>query len=273
MRVALQRAAHQLLDTPLILNDPLALRIIGEEVTQKLQANPEDQQNRLARGLRAAMVVRSRFAEDELAGIVARGIRQYVVLGAGLDTSAFRLPQPTERLRVFEVDYPAMQDWKRERLAAAGIALPSELTFVPVDFETQNLAEELQSAGFDPGAPAFFSWLGVTPYLTGDALFEMLRYVAARPRGTTIVFDYVLAPAALSLIEKTVLEAMAQRVAQAGEPWRSSFLPDELETELRTLGFTKILDAGALLLNKRYCHERADGLKVGNVVHLMRAEV
>jgi len=273
MRVALHRAAHQLVDSPKILDDPLSLRIIGPDALQRLQAEPDDLQGRLARGLRAAMVVRSRFAEDELAAAVASGARQYVVLGAGLDTSAYRLPHRAKGLRVFEVDFPATQEWKRELLTQAGIAQPAELTFVPVDFENQTLAAQLRSAGFDPYAPAYFSWLGVTPYLTHDAFIKTLQYIAAGAQGTTVVFDYVLAPAALSLIEKTALDAMAQRVALAGEPWRTTFTPTELIGELRALGFTKAEDAGARFLNTRYCQDRADGLKVGNVVHLMKAVV
>src|ERR1700733_10582132 len=158
--VAIRRAAHQLLDQPLVLNDPLALRIIGCEAEQALPSNPKEH-HIFARAFRAFMVGRSRFAEDELAHAVAHGVRQYVVLGAGLDTFAYR--NPHTGLRVFEVDHPATQAWKHERLQAANISVPSSLTFVPIDFERKTLDVGLEQRGFDANAPAFFSWLGVTP--------------------------------------------------------------------------------------------------------------
>ena len=134
-RVAIRRAAHQLLDHPRVLDDPLALRIIGAEAAEELRSNPKEH-HAFSRAFRAFMAARSRYAEDELAGAVERGVRQYVVLGAGLDTFAYR--NPHAGLRVFEVDHPATQAWKREQLSAAGIAIPAALTFVPVDFERQT---------------------------------------------------------------------------------------------------------------------------------------
>src|SRR5271165_4327165 len=157
-RVAIRRAAHQLLDQPRVFDDPLALLIIGAETAQDLRTNPKEH-HAFSRAFRAFMAARSRYAEDELARAVAYGVRQYVVLGAGLDTFAYRNPHPG--LRAFEVDHPATQAWKREQLQAAGIAIPAGLTFVPIDFERQTLADGLARAGFDNGATAFFSWLGV----------------------------------------------------------------------------------------------------------------
>src|ERR1700686_1320542 len=165
-RVAIRRAAHQLLDQPRVLDDPLALRIIGSEAEEALRSDPKED-HAFSRGFRAFMAARSRYAEDELAHAVAHGVRQYVVLGAGLDTFAYRNPHPG--LRVFEVDHPDTQEWKREQLLAAGIAVPSALSFVPIDFERQTLADGLARAGFGAGDAAFFSWLGVTPYLTREA--------------------------------------------------------------------------------------------------------
>ena len=165
-KVAIRRAAHQLLDDPLVFADPLAVPIIGPRAATTLTAAPEKFQTRASRALRAFMAARSRFALDELALAVGRGIRQFVVLGAGLDTFAYQNPYPN--LRVFEVDHPATQAWKRERLSLAGIAVPSSLTFAPVDFERQTLEDGLSRAGFELREPAFFSWLGVTPYLTRE---------------------------------------------------------------------------------------------------------
>src|SRR5580692_2940260 len=170
-RVAIRRAAHQLLDEPKVLDDPLALRIIGTEAAAALRSDPKED-HAFARAFRAFMAARSRFAEDELARAVASGVSQqrvtqYVILGAGLDTFAYRNPHPG--LRVFEIDHPATQAWKREQLDTAGIPIPPSLTFVPVDFEQQSLAAGLQHCGFNTTAAAFFSWLGVTPYLTHAA--------------------------------------------------------------------------------------------------------
>src|SRR5882762_1319056 len=156
-RVAIRRAAHQLLDQPRVLDDPLALRIIGSEAEEALRSNPKEDHS-FSRAFRAFMAARSRYTEDELANAFAHGVRQYVVLGAGLDTFAYRNPHPG--LRVFEVDHPATQAWKREQLQAAAIAIPASLTFVPVDFERQTLADGLAQCGFNPSGAAFFSWLG-----------------------------------------------------------------------------------------------------------------
>src|ERR1700691_4679542 len=155
-RVAIRRAAHQLLDQPRVLDDPLALRIIGAEAAEELRTNPKEH-HAFSRAFRAFMAARSRYAEDELARAVAHGVRQYVVLGAGLDTFAYRKTHPG--VRVFEVDHPATQASQREQLLAAGIAIPAALTFVPIDFEGQTLADGLGQSGFDLRAAAFFSWL------------------------------------------------------------------------------------------------------------------
>jgi methyltransferase (TIGR00027 family) len=194
-RVAIRRAAHQLLDQPRVLDDPLALRIIGAEAAAALRTNPKEH-HAFARAFRAFMAARSRYAEDELARAVASGVRQYVVLGAGLDTFAYR--NPHDGLRVFEVDHPATQAWKRERLQAAGIAVPSSLTFVPIDFERQTLADGLERAGFDHRIAAFFSWLGVTPYLTREACMSTLSLIAKMPASSGVVFDFAIDPSLLS---------------------------------------------------------------------------
>jgi methyltransferase (TIGR00027 family) len=272
MRVAIRRAAHQVLDTPRVLDDPLALRIIGAEAAAELNASPGRQQGRVSRAIRAFMAVRSRHAEDALARAIARGVAQYVVLGAGLDTFAYRNPHPA--LRVFEVDYPATQAWKRERLAAAAIPIPSSVTFAPVDFERQALPEGLARAGFDRRAPAFFSWLGVTMYLTEDAIAPTFEFIASTPRGGGLVFDYAVPRSSLSLVSRIALDVMSLRVAAAGEPFRTFFDPRELCARLAHLGFRAIEDLGADELNARYFQGRADRLRVsGHLGRVVSAEV
>jgi methyltransferase (TIGR00027 family) len=270
-RVAIRRAAHQLLDQPRVLDDPLALRIIGSEAEDTLRSNPKED-HAFSRAFRAFMAARSRYAEDELAHAVARGVTQYVVLGAGLDTFAYRNPHP--ELRVFEVDHPATQAWKREQLQAAGIAVPASLTFVPVDFERQTLADGLGQSGFDAGAAAFFSWLGVTPYLTREACMITLSFVAKMPAGSGVVFDFAVDRALLNPGQRMALDALSRRVARYGEPLQLFLDPGKLQDELKSLGFGRTEFLQGKELNARYFKDRDDGLLVrGGLGHVMGAWV
>lgn len=271
--VARHRAAHQLLDRPTILDDPLAIDILGADVAAEIRADPQrSETNRHARYLRAFVAVRARFAEDQLARVRDVGAKQYVVLGAGLDTSAYRIPLREMPLRVWEVDHSATQAWKRERLHQAGIAVSDRVTFVPIDFEQQTLPDALAAAGFDSSAGAFFSWLGVVPYLTRSVALSTLAYVArATSAGGGIVFDYALAPEVLTPRQRAVFDALGERVRAAGEPFRSSFDPVELTQQLQTLGFAYSEDFSTEALNARYLGGRTDGLRVGQLAHVMWA--
>jgi methyltransferase (TIGR00027 family) len=274
MGVAIRRAAHQLFDTPLVLDDPFALPIVGPDAAERLQAAANDQQDLMSRAMRAFLVVRSRFAEDELARAIDRGTHQYVVLGAGLDTFAFRNPYPPDTLRVFEVDHPATQEWKRQKLTAADIAIPPTLTFAAVDFEHQTLADGLAQVGFDRHAPAFFSWLGVTMYLTEAAVMQTFEYVASTGSGGGIVFDYAKPEASLGWVERMALKALSKRVAAAGEPFQTAFDPAALQARLTTMGFRSIADLGAPELNARYFADSSDGLEVkGSIGRMLSATV
>ncbi|MGP8227295.1 MAG: class I SAM-dependent methyltransferase [Terracidiphilus sp.] len=256
LRVAIRRAAHQIVDRPLVLDDPIAVRLLGPGFDRDM----ERAMHPVARDFRLFMASRSRFAEDRLAGAVTKGVAQYVVLGAGLDTFAYRNPFPS--VRVFEVDFPATQQWKQQMLAAAAIGLPANLTFVPLDFEHKTLAEGLAEAGFDSSSPAFFGWLGVVPYLTLDAFRSTLATVGRLPAGTGVSFDYVFSPDTLSPKRRLVFDTLAKRVEAAGEPFRLFFAPDELERELRSAGFQRIEQADTERLNELYFNDRADGLKL-----------
>jgi len=270
-RVAVSRAAHQLLDEPHVLEDPIALAIVGAAAVAAIRAAPLRYRLPPARYLRAFLVARSRVAEEALAHAVRRGVRQYVVLGAGLDTFAYRNPYPADGLTVFEVDHPATQAWKRGQLETAGIALPPSLRFVAVDFETQQLGEPLADAGLRADEPAFFSWLGVSMYLTRAAIGATLGYVAGLPRGSGIVFDYAVPPAGLSPVRRLVVHALLKRVAAAGEPWKTFFEPRALAAELRALGLTELEDLGPEELNARFFAERSDGLRTGALGRVMCA--
>ena len=268
---AIHRGAHQLLDVPKVLDDPLALRIIGAKAESALRSNPGRFQK--SRFMRAFIVLRSRYAEDELARAVQRGVRQYVILGAGLDTFAYRNPYPGSRLHVFEVDHPATQSWKRTRLREADIAIPDTLTFAPVDFEQQTLADGLSRAGFRADEEAFFSLLGVVIYLTKTAVMETFKFVASLPSGSEIVFDYDILPSALSQIQRYAREAGARRVAAIGEPWITYFDPSSLASELRGLGFKQVEDFGPEEANNRYFKDRADSLHIWGSGRLMKARI
>jgi methyltransferase (TIGR00027 family) len=219
--------------------------------------------HRVARDFRAFMAVRSRYVEDQLAEAVSQGICQYVVLGAGLDTFAYRNPFPS--LRVFEVDFPATQQWKQQMLSEAQIALPANLTFVALDFEHRTLAEGLADADFNPQLPAFFGWLGVVPYLTLAAVRATLETIARLPAGTSAAFDYARSPETLSPVGRTAFDALAARVAAAGEPFQLFFTPETIEAELLRAGFHRFEQLDSDLLNDLYFNDRADGLKLSPV--------
>jgi len=257
--VAIRRAAHQMMEVPRILDDPIAMRLVGSEHPRMM----ERAMHPVGRDFRAFMAVRSRYAEDRLAEAVARGVTQYVVLGAGLDTFAYR--NPFRELRVFEVDFPATQEWKRSMLNAAQIALPENLTFVPLDFEHRTLSEGLSEAGFDAGGPAFFGWLGVIPYLTLTAFRATLSMIAQLPRESAVSFDYALEPETLSAVGRTAFNRLAGRVAAAGEPFQLFFTLETLEQELREAGFHRVEQLNYEQLNEIYFKERADGLKLSAV--------
>lgn len=252
----MRRAAHQVLDRPCVLHDPVAVPLLGEHFV----LDHDGERHPVARAFRAFMVARSRYAEDRLGEAVATGVTQYVVLGAGLDTFAFR--NPHRALRVFEVDFPATQEWKRGLLAEAGIGASTSVCFVPLDFERKTLAEGLAETEFDFQSPAFFGWLGVVPYLTRDAFRSTLRVIGKMPPGSGTSFDYALDPETLSPLRRKAFEVLAARVAAAGEPFQLFFTPDELEAEFRSAGFQRIENADSDALNALYFSGRADGLQL-----------
>lgn len=270
-RAAMRRALHQLIDTPRVFDDPLAMRIIGADAARELRDDP----GRLvgsatATALRAFLAVRSRVAEDELAAAVKRGVRQYVVVAAGLDTFAYRNPHP--RLNVFEVDHPATQAWKRERLAAVGIPIPESVTFVAADLATTDLRDCLDTAGFDDRAPAFFSWLGTVPYLEAETVDTTLRAIAGLTvRGGGVVFDYSTPPDSLTPEHRRAWDAFADRVRAVGEPLRCFLEPAALVADLRSMGFTDVQDLDGPTLTARYFGGRTDGLRAGLLGHIMTA--
>ena len=237
LMVARQRAAHQLLDHGAILYDPYAVRILGEHEDHVLQAFNSHPMMSMGRLFTAA---RSRIAEDALARAVERGVRQVVILGAGLDTFALRNPHAA-RISIFEVDHPATQAWKRQRLVGAELAPPPWLTFVPVDFERDDLQQKLSSAGFQRTSVAFFTWLGVVPYLTRDAIDDTLGYIASVPN-SEVVFDYSEPPETFTEDVRAYEAARMAQLEKINEQWVNRFEPAGVAAILRSHGFDDMED-------------------------------
>ena len=217
--IARQRAAHQVLDHGSILNDPFAMKILHEDEKDVLQSASGHPLASIGRLFTAA---RSRIAEDALSGAVERGIRQIVILGAGLDTFALRNPHGARHVRIYEVDHPATQAWKCQRLAEAELALPPWLSLVPVDFERDDLGETLVGAGFQQNSPAFFSWLGVVAYLTRDAIGSTLAYMASI-ENSEVVFDYMEPLQVFSEEMRELVTVRTEQLEKMDERWASCF--------------------------------------------------
>jgi methyltransferase (TIGR00027 family) len=265
---AAYRALHQTVDGGAIFSDRFADLILDERARARrdeIAANPS------LRPMRLFIAARSRFSEDRLAACVGRGVRQIVVLGAGLDTFALRNPHESRGVRVFEVDYPATQSWKREHLQQAGLAVPASLTFAPVDFERQSLAEGLAAAGFQANRPAFFQWLGVVPYLSRDAIGATLDFIAAVPNAE-VVFDYAEPLANYPAERRKNVMAIAAGAAARGEPWLSLFDPGEVSDMLRAKGFGLVEDLGLAELTERFYGSLKQGIVIGPGAHVVRAQ-
>ena len=265
---AAYRAIHQTLESGIIFSDPFALRILDDETRARLDETAADPS---LRPMRLFIAARSRFSEDTLAACVARGMRQIVVLGAGLDTFSLRNPHAGQGVRVFEVDYPATQGWKRERLKQAGLAVPASLTFAPIDFERQSLADGLAAAGFDADRPAFFQWLGVVPYLTREAVSVTLDFIARVPE-SEVVFDYAEPFENYPAERRANVMAVAARAASLGEPWLSLFDPVELAEMLRNNGFGLVEDLGLAELTDRFYGALKQDIRIGAGPHVIRAQ-
>ena len=248
LMIARQRAAHQVLDDGAIFLDPFALRILREDEKDVLQFAKGHALASIGRLFSAA---RSRIAEDALSEAVERGVGQIVILGAGLDTFALRNPHSARQIRIYEVDHPATQAWKRERLAEAGIGFPPWLVFVPVDFERDELGEQLGAAGFERSTPAFFTWLGVVPYLTESAIGRTLDFISSIENGE-VVFDYLEPAEAFSEELREMEKARSERLKKVGERSDRRFGPAEMRALLGAHGFSVVEDIGFEEIRSRF---------------------
>jgi methyltransferase (TIGR00027 family) len=266
LMIARQRAAHQVLDHGSILYDPFAMKILREDEKEVLRFANKHPLASIGRLFTAA---RSRIAEDALSSAVERGVRQIVILGAGLDTFALR--NPPGGLEIYEVDHPATQAWKLERLAEAQIALPPWLVFVPVDLERDDVGEKLVAAGFQQSSPAFFTWLGVVPYLTQDAIAHTLDYMSSI-QNSEVVFDYMEPPEAFSEELRQLEKARAEQLEKMGERSDTRFEPAGVAAILRSHGFCDLEDIDFQQIASRFGHA-VQGLAPGHAgLHVVHAK-
>jgi len=250
--VAGLRAVHQLLDgEPRLLYDPAIVRLLGPQFSETVRHDPGAYQQPLNRWLRSHVLLRSRYAEDCLSAAYARGVRQYILLGAGLDTFAWRQPAGLEDLRIFEVDHPATQEEKRQLLARAGLAIPDNLYFIPADFERVSIGEALRGHPFDPTLPCFISWLGVMVYLSMEAIDTVFDWMITLPQGSEMV---------LTFTRKKDNSPLGDKAAEMGEPWRTFFTPEELREKLLQRGFSAVHILSPEESWRTYYAGRTDGL-------------
>ncbi len=267
VRVALWRALHVEVDPPPhVLEDTVGLALVAPEAGWRQR--PDMDPLRTSRS-RASIVARARFVEDL---VEARPVTQYVLLGAGLDTFAERRADLAARLELFEVEQPATQAWKRERLAELGLTLPRSLHFVPVDFEAkQSWLEALATAGFDARKPALVSSLGVIMYLTREAITATLEQVAALAPGSTFVLSFMLPFELAEPAERPGLEMAARGARAAGTPFVSLLAPADLIALARAAGFAHVEHISAAALAERYFAGRPDGLRPSSGEELLVA--
>ena len=267
LMVTIWRAAHQLIEKPLIFEDPIALRILGD-AQQDIITNLDKHRDLLSTAMRIAIAVRSRFAEDESARSDAS---QYVILGAGLDTYAYRSQQLSKT--VFEIDHPDVQLIKQQLLSQNNIHPTIDLHYVGCDFEQDDLSECLAEAGFDKNKKTFFYWLGVVPYLTEKSIIETLKFISSCAPGSKLVFDYIVEPKMLNEMENAVLQMLGAQLAAGGEPLKSFYSPERIRELLLVKGFKQVNDVDADYLNKAYLSGDEYPVKHGRVTRMVAAKV
>ncbi|MEV6147436.1 class I SAM-dependent methyltransferase [Streptomyces sp. NPDC051992] len=260
VRVALWRAMHVQVDPPPhVFEDETGLRLVapGDDWRRRPDMDP-----RATSGFRAAVVARARFIDDLVTEQAGRGVDQYVVLGAGLDTFAQRRPDIASRLRIFEVDRPGPQAWKRRRLIELGYGVPDRLRLVPVDFEAgESWTEQLVAVGFDPDRPAVVVSTGVTMYLTREATAATLRQIASLAPGSALAMTFLLPPELLDDADRTGLQESEKGARASGTPFVSLYTPRDMLALARGAGIADARHVPGALLAERYFADRTDGLR------------
>lgn len=292
LATSLMRALHARRDPSPLLDDPWGDRLVpkseqdrfGQRILARMDSEARAAALRapgsmldnffLANAAYPGVVIRSRYAEDALREAVNRGVRQYVLIGAGLDSFALRRPAFSEQLEIFEIDHPATQAFKIERIRDCGISLPPSVHFIAADLANEDLAAALARSSFRNDAPAFFSWLGVTVYLTREANLATLRAVAnVSTAGSELVFTYVDQSEFFSGGSRSPDSANAKAVAMMGEPYVSGFDPKEIANDLTQVGLELIEDLDGQRMSERYRRTGADALQPAASLHIARARV
>ncbi len=270
VRVALWRAMHVQVDAaPHVLEDEIGLRLVAPDDTWRQRPDMDPNGTRL---FRASVVARARFVEDLVTEQAGRGVTQYVILGAGLDSFAQRRPEIASRLTVFEVDRPDPQAWKRQRLIELGFGIPEWLRLVPVDFEAGgSWLERLKAAGFDASRPAVVASTGVSLYLTTEAIAATLRQIAPLAQGSTLAMTFLLPVEFADPEERLAFEAAKSGARASGTPFLSFFTPEEMLALAREAGFRQVEQVPAAHLTQRYFAGRTDNLRLGNSETLLVA--
>ncbi|AGP59642.1 class I SAM-dependent methyltransferase [Streptomyces rapamycinicus] len=270
VRTALWRAMHVRVDPPPhVLEDEIGLRLAAPDADWRRRPDMDPD---ATRGFRAAMVARARFIEDLIAERAGHGVTQYVILGAGLDTFAQRRPETASRVRVFEVDQPGPQAWKRHRLEELGYGVPDWLRLVPVDFEaSEDWLKQLAAAGFETGRPAVIVSTGVTMYLTEDATAATLRQIAGLAPGSTLAMTFLLPAELLDAADRPGLRASKEGAQAAGTPFISFYKPPEMLALAREAGFKDVRHVSGASLAERYFADRTDGLRPSSGEDLLLA--
>ncbi|MET9862892.1 class I SAM-dependent methyltransferase [Streptomyces smyrnaeus] len=270
VRVAFWRAMHVQVDPPPhVLRDEVGLRLAAPDDDWR---DRPDMDPRITSGFRAAVVARSRFIEDLVIEQADRGVTQYVVLGAGLDTFAQRRPEIASRLQLFEVDQPRAQAWKRHRLGTLGYGIPDWLHLVPVDFEaSEDWLKQLTEAGFDSGRPAVIVSTGVTMYLTEDATAATLGQIAGLAPGSTLAMTFLLPPELVDEADRPGLRRSTEGAQESGTPFISFYPPQQMLALAREAGFAQVRHVPGTALADRYFADRTDGLRPSSGEDLLLA--
>lgn len=289
---AFARAYHSLNGDPKVFDDFLAIDFFTEEERKFFEMNmanllkvfnPEeaelciDQASMLAKSMKhqaPTTIGRTRFTEDNLLAAVDQGVSQYVILGAGMDTFAFRHRDILKKLQVFELDHPSTQEFKKNKIAQLEWNKPQQLHFIPIDFTKENLVSVLANSSYNPDALSFISWLGVTFYLPKDVIFDTLRSIAqlASP-GSSIIFDYMDADALIPGKACKYFTKTQEIVKMAGEPMQTGFNPDTFEADIESTGLKLKKNLNSHDINQIYFSNRSDGYSVPKHINFALAVV
>lgn len=261
LSTAIKRAAHQLLDSPRILDDPVALRVVPEAADPAVLVRFSNSAVPDPALLRSLFVMRSRFAEDQLAQAAARGVRQFVMIGSGLDTFPWRQPDFARSMRLFSADHPASLEFARDRMHQCGLTTPANLRYVPADLNEADLGDRLVAQGFDVATPSLCAMLGVMQYLRPDAADAVFEFASRLVRGSEIVFSFALPDSDLTGEDLLTAQASAKFAASVGEPWLCRLRACDLMAQLHALGFREIFHLTPHDAQQRYFQGRGDSLR------------